>query len=79
MSVVSFGLSDGELPDYISLMVELLTSGFSAILSSACPVEYGIYSSGVYCLPPEMLALLNAQLIQLGRSLFHWGILYSSD
>jgi len=43
-----FGLSDEELPNYVSLMVRLLTSGFSAILSSACPVEYGIYSSGVY-------------------------------
>ena len=34
LSVVSFGLSDGELPNYVSLMVSLLISGFSAILSS---------------------------------------------
>ena len=34
LSVVSFGLSDGELPNYVSLMVRLLISGFSAILSS---------------------------------------------
>jgi hypothetical protein len=34
LSVVSFGLSGGELPNYISLMATLLTSGFSAILSS---------------------------------------------
>ena len=34
LSVVSFGLSDGELPNYYSPMVRLLISGFSAILSS---------------------------------------------
>ena len=34
MSVVSFGLSDGELPNYVSLMMRVLTSGFSAILAS---------------------------------------------
>jgi hypothetical protein len=34
--------------------VSLLTSGFSPILSSACPVGYGIYSYGVYefCILP---------------------------
>ena len=42
LSVVRFGLSDGELPNYVLLMVRLLTSGFSAILSS---IYWILYSS----------------------------------
>jgi len=48
LSVVRCGLSDADLPNYISLMVRLLTLGCPALLSS------------VYCLPREMLVLWNA-------------------
>ena len=54
LSVVRFGLSDGELPNYISLMVRLLTSAFRpfCLLPALWNMESIPLGSTEFCILP---------------------------